>query len=842
MHKIISRFYKHILLTALIITVVSIGSAARLDLNPNFFSLLPVHNEEVTAFFDTVEEIGLNSLLIAVIELPPQIDQAAAEAFIDVLAENYADSNLIRAVEYKSTTNELASVFQIVIEHLSLFLGPSEFTQLARKLTDNEIHAQIRENKQLLMSPLGMAMQDLVLHDPLAIREIIPPYASIPPDYRPLKPYRGHYRIGDTRTYLIFMKPIEPPQNIPFSKRLMEEVRHLEDVSLSDFGNDAKSLQDKVMIAYTGGYPIAVADEATTRKDIILTVLTSFLAVLILFAAAFRTTRVLVYVAASLATSLIWTLGFAGTVFHSLNVLTAIFSCVLIGLGIDFAIHITNRYFSADKIDLPIPVRLEETFREAGSGIIIGGLTTAMAFYSVAISNFRGFRELGIVTGTGILLCLVVMLCVLPSLLVFFAGSERSHRKITIRGFGLTTFIAAILKNPRFVLIVSLICTVGLASFGFQIRFDDNLRNFRPAASAPFALQEKVSGWLGGSLGEAFLVSEARSEIEALQLNSRIYEALQELEGGNLVAGVRSLHQFIRSPEIQQKNTDIIRRQPDAFDIGRIQTTFSRALAENGFQQLKVYDRYLEDLSGAFATHAVILPSSLTGGSFDRLLKPFFFQKDGKFTTVTYIVPVRDLWSRHDTSRFKAAITDKMDERGIPENRYILTGPNLLTGDLKTLIMENLTSALWLVCVAIAFVLILYYRKVTFFMLAGLPLVIGLATLAGIMVLLQLDFNFFNIIVLPMIVGIGIDDGIHLTNTFRRGQQDILSDSIAGTGRAVVLTSLTTLAGFGSIALSHYPGLKSMGYVAIIGIGGCLAASLIVLPALFAIIRSRDQS
>ena len=54
---------------------------------------------------------------------------------------------------------------------------------------------------------------------------------------------------------------------------------------------------------------------------------------------------------------------------------------------------------------------------------------------------------------------------------------------------------------------------------------------------------------------------------------------------------------------------------------------------------------------------------------------------------------------------------------------------------------------------------------------------------------------------------------------------------------SVVLTSLTTLVGFGSIALSHYPGLRSIGYVAIIGISACLFSSLILLPPLFAIIR-----
>jgi predicted RND superfamily exporter protein len=92
-----------------------------------------------------------------------------------------------------------------------------------------------------------------------------------------------------------------------------------------------------------------------------------------------------------------------------------------------------------------------------------------------------------------------------------------------------------------------------------------------------------------------------------------------------------------------------------------------------------------------------------------------------------------------------------------------------------------------------------------------------------------------------MIVGIGIDDGVHLVNAFRQAKNAALLKGISQTGRAVILTSLTTLVGFGSISLSHYPGLRSMGYVACIGISTCLFASIIVLPAIFHIISSRSR-
>jgi hypothetical protein len=146
-------------------------------------------------------------------------------------------------------------------------------------------------------------------------------------------------------------------------------------------------------------------------------------------------------------------------------------------------------------------------------------------------------------------------------------------------------------------------------------------------------------------------------------------------------------------------------------------------------------------------------------------------------------------------------------------------------------------SSLWVAGLIIMLVLLVYYRSLKLFILSTIPLAVALASICGIMVIFGLDFNFFNLIVLPMIAGIGIDDGVHLTNTYRRRDQGNMLEGMTKTGRAVVLTSLTTLVGFGSLSLSHYPGLRSMGYVAVIGISACLFASIIVLPAIFSILK-----
>jgi len=217
------------------------------------------------------------------------------------------------------------------------------------------------------------------------------------------------------------------------------------------------------------------------------------------------------------------------------------------------------------------------------------------------------------------------------------------------------------------------------------------------------------------------------------------------------------------------------------------------------------------------------------------ILSRLTFQKSNQFTAIIYIHPTVDLWSYGDTIQFKDRLIQNLSQAGVDPASFHLTGTNILTGELKRLILQNLKTSLGLASLCIVVILWIYYRNIRYLFFSVLPLFIGMSILMGLMALFQVDFNFLNIMVIPMIIGIGIDDGVHFTNTFRHPNYHTPLRGLFQTGRAVVLTSLTTIAGFGSIILSHYPGLRSMGIVAVIGIAGCLFGSIILMPAIFEI-------
>jgi len=839
LHHFIFHFHKCIITLSGILTLFAIILASQLKLDLNLLSLLPSENLSVRTFFEVSEDFGVQSVLVAMVEAPSCFSQEKSESFIDLLAKKLRESELIREVEYKSGEPKPRSLDKGLITYLPLILKKSDLKRLASKLSDAGIKEQIQKNKMLLMTPFGMAMKEGINADPLWLRDLLISILYTSSAKQPIGLYRGYYRTTDKRTYFLFIQPKKPPQDITFSKKLMAEVRDIERISLSELSEKYGDPAGGFMISYTGGYPIAISDEATTKRDIKITITTSFLGVLILFGLSFRRARSIFYVVAPLAISIIWTLGFARVVFHHLNILTCVFSAVLIGLGIDFAIHIFTRYFAQDEKGLDLPTRLKHTFQKTGGGIIIGGITTATAFYAIALSDFRAFRELGILTGTGILFCLVAMIFLLPSLLVYFSGKRGNGRDVSMASFGLEKLLGTIWKSPRALLTTSLVIICLLGIKGVKIGFDENLRNFRRADNDLLLLQERVTGWLGGSTGQVLLVVEGKSESDLMERNGSIHKALKELYSSGLISGVKSISDFLPSPDQQMINREFIKMHPEYFNLKRIRRTFNKALGENGFEIGNRYDEYFEALSSALLAEEILLPSSILDTEIGCMLRRFILGKSDSYSLVTYVIPKKDLWSRADTADLKDTIIRKLMDKGIEKDTYILTGANLLTGELKGIIIKNLQSSMWLAGSMVVLALLIYYRSLGLLALASLPLVVGLVALSGVMVLFHLDFNFLNIIVLPMIIGIGIDDGIHLVNTFTQAKHGDIIDATIKTGRAVVLTSLTTLGGFGSIALSHYPGLRSMGYVACIGIITCLFASIMVLPAIFSIISRR---
>jgi predicted RND superfamily exporter protein len=136
-------------------------------------------------------------------------------------------------------------------------------------------------------------------------------------------------------------------------------------------------------------------------------------------------------------------------------------------------------------------------------------------------------------------------------------------------------------------------------------------------------------------------------------------------------------------------------------------------------------------------------------------------------------------------------------------------------------------------------VLLLDFRRPLVAVLAFLPLICGLALMMGVMWLLGEKLNYINLIAFPLIIGIGVDDGVHFFHRFIQEGKGGLRRAVTSVGRAMLMTSLTTMIGFGSLMLYLMRGMASLGFVLFVGVGTCLLVTFTLLPALAMLFEDR---
>ena len=223
---------------------------------------------------------------------------------------------------------------------------------------------------------------------------------------------------------------------------------------------------------------------------------------------------------------------------------------------------------------------------------------------------------------------------------------------------------------------------------------------------------------------------------------------------------------------------------------------------------------------------STVTPRTLPDHVADRYLS------DGGENLITIYAAV-DLWHSEKMDLFIEAM-DRVSER--------VTGSVLLVNRLIELIGRQGLLATLLALGTVVVFLLIDFRRLGYALLGTVPLLVGFAWMIGLFVLAGREFDVVNVMAIPLILGIGIDDSVHVLHAVRREGARALPEILRHTGRALVLTSLTTGIAFGSIAFASHRGMAGMGQLLVLGVLFCLLASLFLLPALARIFLDRQRS
>ncbi len=814
-----------------VMLALSLVAASRLRFDPDVLRLLPTENEEVQTFQETLRLFGSSDVFVVGFRVPEGAPLDPYEALADRVAAGMETSGLFQSVDHR--VGEPISLLAEYLPSATLFLDPRDRERFAERLSDEAIRARAAELRRLLETPQAMAWRDLLKLDPLGLADVLLDRVGGARGPLAVDWTSGRYLSRDHRLMLVLGKPVRSPQDLGFNQTLYDSVSAVVAAESARWGELAAEPESgPPEVFYGGRYMVVLDDAGLIRRDVIINVVTSLAGVLALFYVAYRRFSLLLLVFAPLACGLAITFGFAALAVGVLASTTAGVAALLVGLGNDFVIVLYGRYLHERQAGATLPQALSAMGGATARGVVIGAVTTAATFYAFLVTDFTGLWQMGLIVGTGILFCLIAVLLLVPAMI---AWSEEHHRRrereprLHLFAFGVERISRLAMSRPGTVLLLAaLISAVSLAASS-RLRFDDNVEALRPPGNQGILAQQEINAHFGTGFDHMTLVLSATTLDGVLDLAQMATRAAErKVESGEL-GGFEAVTRVLPPLEQQRDALEWLAQQRASgrLDVGRVLASAERAFAAEGLRLeafrdgLALLARALEPTGPVTRDAIVALPQG--AAILDRYLR----ETPRGWTSV---VKVYNLPGRPKREVPQAALDLAA---GLGDGAK-LTGMNVLSGSLRGDIRRDAAASALIGLVLVVLLLWSDFRDLRACGLALLPLALGVLWMIGAMVALGLHMNFMNIFVITMIIGIGVDYGIHILHRYREEAGHPEGDvraALEETVRGVALAALTTVVGFGSLATSHYPGLVSMGAVAILGTVATGLVAIAVVPA-----------
>lgn len=786
--------------------VVAGWMATRLQIDSDVLAAAPEGVPEIEELVGVTSEFGGLDRLVVVLESAPSEREAAEELGV-ALGAWLAEHAMVERIE--SELPGLDEIVDALAPSLPALMSVEQARWLARASQPEELARAAAQLRQQVGAPGSAWREELLRLDPFGFllplldqRANVGDLVGLPEGLRLLGEGALATPTGDM--VLIAVRPRHAARDVRASADLLASIATEVERLRLELG-----MEERLDVGFAGPHALAAEDAGAIRGDLSRTTVIAVAAIALVFWSAFRGWRSLAAAALPLVLAIALTGATAALTLGTVSAVASAAAALLLGLGIDFAIVLLASEPQGDERGDPLEVSLAE----AGPGIVIGALTTIATFAGFGAAHFRGLRELGWTVAIGVGWSLVMVLVVLPALAgrplprrtgVGAAGALIAfgrHRSALVRGGWLLLLLIAAVAIP-------------------WVEFEGSLSGLRSSNSEAMRWQQRLTDALGLDLSGMTLEVVGRDADELRDRVSRAERLLAPLLGDELVA-IGSLASFLPPTESQHAGLEafrIVGHNPhfrdDAF----------AALSEAGLATAP-FAAAVERWSAALAAPREVSIETLGTGPLAASVRPFLTgnSEQGFRAAIHLVLP---------QGRFRSAPPPRLEALVREHELGRLAGLNRVSEALRREVRRDLRVCGWVAILATTMLLLLDFRSLGGAAAALFPVAPALAAMVLVSVGLGIEFSFLALFAVVMLVGIGVDYGVHMVHRCRMAGTDAVA--VVATGRAVLLAAATTVGGFGSLALSSFPGLRAVGLFVAVGVSVAAVAALTVTPGLVA--------
>jgi len=812
LHRVATKRPGATLAVSLLLLILSTLSIATTRFEADVFQLFPARSGALKLFLDTLRWTGSANEAYFLIEGEPANLTAESERFAGRLRQLTIDGQpafkrvTYRLFEEADAVPFAAFVGQAVLAP-QLFLPPEQLPNYLHHLTPAGQAAALDGTVATLASQAGMGMTELLTADPLQLRELVLPRLKKASQALDLDPASPYFLSRDQRVLIMIAEPTRPVQDMAFARQLAAAI-------------DTARQGATARISCAGAHVSAAIDEASMKKEILGCILSSLVVVLALFYFSYRRLLPTLLLPLIIAWGVAVALGLAGAILPSVHIIAFAFMALIIGLGTDYSIHLYDRFHMERSVGLERDAALELACVDTGHGIFTAAATTALPFLCLAFAEVRALAELGLLVGLGVLATMYATFLFLPPLLLVMERRWPEARYASLPGFGLGTVWRLAGRHATLVRAGAIIVVLATVFLARGITFEGELKNLQPRHSEAFLTQEKIETHLSISPKQLLVAIDGTDRDALLQQGVAVDRlAGRYLREGKL-ADYSSIGMLVNDPPTQRTVREGLQRALAGRDlVGETEKNLDRA----GFAAA-AFEPFLTGMAGlAGATELPpsagidLLAASPLRGVVSRHLHrdaagyhllAYLHYRGGEFPVDSFLAELH-----HD----------------VPEARA--TSIDLVSRQLTELVRQSFIQGAALGGVLVLFLLFTHFSGLGGIFAALFPVLAGVGSMLGIMAGIGMGINFMNAMVLVTILGMGSDYGLHIAHRVGAASGQKQEALFVQSGRAVLLSALTTIAGFGSLAFADYGALASLGWATNFGISATALFSLVALPA-----------
>ena len=586
--------------------------------------------------------------------------------------------------------------------------------------------------------------------------------------------------------------------------------------------NVALSVRIKSHVMVMGSSLISKATEKTANEifDILLPV--AVLLVIIILAITFRSVIDTILGLLGLGMAILWAYGFGVMAGYDFNQIVTIVAVLLVGLGIDYAIHTILRYREELRKGRHVKEAMEEMVTHLGMGLILATITTIVAFLSNISSPIPPVAHFGIMSAVGIFGAFVIFTTFIPAVKILIDSRREKKGKLKIKkekereGSGvillnklMATGAVGAEKHHNVVLAIVIAVSLVTAYGGMNLDTTFDLKDFLPSnLEISHTIEFMMDNFNSSELNDEYVMVEGN--ITTPSVLEAVKATMENLKDDELVDYPQSNSIYTLIEKMKEKNT-----------------TFAQIVLENDTNGDGMPDKNIEGI------YQWLYDNTDEG---KRLLHK---NKDGEFDIM--LITVR---SYADTDKDYRLLTEEikkdikpLEDAGV---KAIPTGTGILTYHIIDLLQGSQWNSLIITLIAsfIVLTIIFFWEKRSLILgaITSLPVVIALLWILGTMYFMGLSFNVVTVTVTSLTIGLGITYAIHITHRFLEDwekEKDIveaLKKTVRHTGTSVFGAAVTTMAGFGTLGLSSMPPIRQFGEISAISILYSFLLSVFILP------------